>query len=204
MSRIRADIVVNKNADGPFLAGYGIDVEEGKQISFNNSTASIEEDTNNIKITGGVSSTGGWKGTTSSAGILGGVPIAYTGGKSDRVYGVNFQDTLNFGGSDSNSDTSEGVLMPFNGKFLYATFCVWGWSYNGYNIQLDLVRNLNTEQSNVFNISYTGSNRATAVYDRRSNPITFSADDRINFRFGSNSSLLTFGNVSVTFYAMFD
>lgn len=204
MSRLRADIVVNKNADGPFLAGEGINVESGQPILFNNSTAKIEEDSNNLKITGGVASTGGWKGTTSTAGVLGGVPIAFTGGRSDRVYGLSIGDTLNFGGSDYFNDNSQGPLMPFSGKFLYATFVAYSWTYNGYNIQLDLIKNGSTLLSNAVNISYAGSQTAYAVVDRRNSPFVFSAYDRFNFRFAGSANQLSLGLVSATFYVVFD
>jgi hypothetical protein len=206
MSRLRADIVVNKNADGPFLAGQGINVESGQPILFNNSTAKIEEDSNNLKITGGIASTGGWKGTTSTAGVLGGVPIAFTGGRNDNAYSLSINDTLNFGGSDyySSSNNSQGPLMPFSGKLLYATIVIYSWSYNGYNVTLDLIKNGSTLVSNAFNVTYAGSTTAYSTFDARSSPYTFNAYDRLNFRFTGSISSISMGQVICTFYVVFD
>lgn len=295
MSRLRANIVVNKEANGPFLASEGLEISPGKKIVlqsgctisgspvnthitmttaefdtlnvdniylgdndkiqlgadndlefyhdgsnsyivdsgtgnlyikadnvlalqkvdgenyvFCNADGAVELYHNNLKklstttsgvtISGSVIATTGWKGTTTSANVLGGIPMPFVCGRNGRIALPIVNATMLFGGSEYGDDNTQGVLMPHNGKLVAATLNVENVEGNS---EIQVLINGTKNSSYKFNITSPIRGDYNQIQTWYNSPLSFSAGDRINFAFATTS--ITYMEVlSITFFVVFD
>ena len=94
----------------------------GQELYFN-STKHFETNTTGAAVVGTLTGTGGWAGTTSSAGVLGGIAMAFTCGINGRIGLPAVNSTMVFGGSEfqGGTDNTQGAVMPYAGKLYAAT-----------------------------------------------------------------------------------
>ena len=94
----------------------------GQELYFNN-TKHFETNTTGAAVVGTLTGTGGWAGTLSSAGVLGGLAMAFTCGINGRIGLPAVNSTMVFGGSEfqGGTDNTQGAVMPYAGKVYAAT-----------------------------------------------------------------------------------
>lgn len=289
MSRLRANEVLNKDADGPFLATEGINIPSGKNITYNGlgdvtfldgtslttSTLNVDQinlgdndilnfgDNNDLRIlhngsyslvgdfgtgnlilagntsidlmnpgateyyarfnnngavqlyydnavkfattttgvaiTGSITSTDGWVGTTSSADVLGGLAMPFSCGLNGRIALPPVGSTMLFGGSEYSGDNTEGATMPHDGVLVAATL-------HAENATGDLAlrATVNGTQNSSYELSFSSPTQSSpsVVETFYASPMSFSAGDRLNF--GVSSTTLTQLEVlTVTFFVKF-
>jgi len=295
MSRLRANIVVNKDATGPFLASEGIEISSNKKIAlqsgctisgspvnthitmstakfdtlnvdniylgdsdkvqlgddndlqlyhdgsnsyivdsgtgnlyvkadnvlalqkvdgenyiFCNSDGSVQVYYDNqtkltttvsgVTISGSVIAISGWKGTSTSANVLGGIPMPFVCGRNGRIALPIVNATMLFGGSEYSDDNTQGILMPHNGKLVAATLSVENVEGNS---EIQVLVNGTKNSSYKFNITSSVRSDFNQIQTWYSSPLSFSAGDRINFAFASTT--ITYMEVlSITFFVVFD
>lgn len=160
----------------------------------------VETTSTGAAITGGVTSTDGWKGTTSSANVLGGVAMSFVCGRNGRIALPAVNTTMLFGGSEYSDDNTEGILMPHNGRLVSATLhCE---NVEGSAVIQALVNN--TRDVNYeFTITKPIRGNFNQIKTWYSTPLVFSSGDRINFSFES-TSIVYMEVLSITFFVVFD
>ena len=163
-------------------------------------TPKFETTTSGVAVSGSVTATDGWAGTTSDANVLGGLAMPFTCGLNGRIALPPTNATMLFGGSEYNGDNTEGAAMPHAGKLVAAT--VHAENAVG-NLKLRPTVN-GTQQANyeMEIISPTVSS-PTKVNTFYSNPLSFSANDRINWAV-HNTTLSQLEVLTVTFFVKFD
>ena len=153
-------------------------------------------------VTGAVTSTEGWAGTTSTADVLGGIVMPFTCGLNGRVSLPPTGATMIFGGSEysGGGDNHEGPTMPHAGK-LYAV-TVHAEQAVG---DLTLRAAVNGTQNSSYEISFTSPTQSnpSPVQTFYSSPLTFAAGDRLNFAV-SNTTLTQIQVLTLTFFVKFD
>ena len=175
----------------------------GQELYFNN-TKHFETNTTGAAVVGTLTGTGGWAGTTSSAGVLGGLAMAFTCGINGRIGLPAVNSTMVFGGSEfqGGTDNTEGAVMPYAGKVYAATV------HSENQIQsLRLALSINGDTTNTTNtLVMNGASFAqnfSVIEDWGAAPITFAAGDRVNFRV-MYTNLTQLEVVTVTFFVKFD
>lgn len=286
MSRLRANEVLNKDADGPFLATEGINIPSGKNITYNGlgdvtildgtslttTTVNVDEinlsvdkkillgdqhqleiyntgfysriqssnpikttsdsfhiknqtddkssaiftlngsvdlrydgstkfetTTTGVAITGSITSTDGWVGTTSTANVLGGLAMPFSCGLNGRIALPPVGATMLFGGSEYSGDNTEGATMPHDGVLVAATLHAEN-AIGAFSIRATV----NGTQNSSYELSFTSPTSASksVVQTFYGSPMSFSAGDRLNF--GVSSTTLTQLEVlTVTFFVKF-
>ena len=176
----------------------GIDVSGDIASTYLNTTST------GAAVTGTTTSTNGWAGTTSSAGVLGGLAMAFTCGINGRIGLPAVNSTMVFGGSEfqGGTDNTEGAVMPYAGKVYAASV------HSENQIQsFRLALSINGDTTNTTNtLVMNGSNSAqnfSVIEDWSSSPIAFTAGDRVNFRV-SYANVTQLEVVTVTFFVKFD
>lgn len=158
----------------------------------NNPTFTGNMSANNANFTGSLTANSGWSGTNSSAGILGGIPIAFTV-ERNGVGTANNQ--MSFGNGTTNV---KGARMPFAGRLLAAT--LHGTNITG-TITVDAFLN------NSANSSYRLTGTATAAdinitQNWQSSPLSFTAGSTLTW---NQTAVPTSANgYIVTFFVEFD
>ena len=175
----------------------------GQELYFNN-TKHFETNTTGAAVVGTLTGTGGWAGTLSSAGVLGGVTMAFTCGINGRIGLPAVNSTMVFGGSEfqGGTDNTEGAVMPYAGKVYAATV------HSENQIQsLRLALSINGDTTNTTNtLEMNGASSAqnfSVIEDWGASPVTFAAGDRVNFRV-SYVNVTQLEVVTVTFFVKFD
>ena len=175
----------------------------GQELYFNN-TKHFETNTTGAAVVGTLTGTGGWAGTLSSAGVLGGVTMAFTCGINGRIGLPAVNSTMVFGGSEfqGGTDNTEGAVMPYAGKVYAATV------HSENQIQsLRLALSINGDTTNTTNtLEMNGAAFAqdfSVIEDWGASPVTFAAGDRVNFRV-SYVNVTQLEVVTVTFFVKFD
>jgi hypothetical protein len=153
-----------------------------------------------VAVTGGITSTTGWKGTTTSANVLGGIAMPFVCGRNGRIALPIVNTTMLFGGSEYGDDNTQGVLMPHNGKLVAATL-------NAENIEgnseIEVLVNGTKNSSYKFNITSSIRGDFNQIQTWYNSPLSFSAGHRINFVFATTT--ITYMEVlSITFFVVFD
>ena len=197
-------------------ATTGIDISGNLSVSLDISTANLTSNSSGIitpyltsastgtAVTGTATSTDGWGGTTSSAGVLGGLAMAFTCGINGRIGLPAVNSTMVFGGSEfqGGTDNTEGAVMPYAGKVYAATV------HSENQIQsLRLALSINGDTTNTTNtLVMNGASFAqnfSVIEDWGASPVTFAAGDRVNFRV-SYVNVTQLEVVTVTFFVKFD
>ena len=146
----------------------------------------------NATLNGSVAATGGWAGTTSSAGKLGGVVQSFVCERNGTGVATN---VMAFG---NGSTLGKGVRMPFAGKLVLATLT--GTTVTG-TVTVDVYQN------GTANSSYRLTATATAAdigvtQNFSSSPLSFAAGDTIGWY---QTVVPTTASVyNVNFYVIFD
>jgi hypothetical protein len=131
----------------------------------------VLDGTGNTIVTGNVTATGGWGGTLSSAGVLGGVPMAFF---AERTSTGTAGGVMSHG---NGSTTGKGLRMPYAGKLIAGT--MFGANVNG-TITIDAY--LNGTANTSYRFSQTGA--LTDVGETQnwsSAPLTFAAGDTLGW-----------------------
>jgi len=116
-----------------------------------------------------LTSSGGWAGTGSSAGSLGGVPVSFHYERN----GVGIIDQYMAHGNGAGAIA--GIRMPFAGKVIQGT--LYGDAFTG-TIAVDVAVNGTANAS--YRMSITGTSATTGVNgDWQSSPLSFAAGDVI-------------------------
>lgn len=191
-----------------FLAGGRVELYYDGSKKFETTTdgVSILGTSNTIhgdtSVTGAVTSTEGWAGTTSTADVLGGIVMPFTCGLNGRVSLPPTGSTMVFGGSEysGGGDNHEGATMPHAGK-LYAV-TVHAEQAVG---DLTLRAAVNGTQNSSYEISFTSPTQSnpSPVQTFYSSPLTFAAGDRLNFAVAS-TTLTQLQVLTLTFFVKFD
>lgn len=176
---------------------------DGVSISGNITSTYLNTTSTGAAVTGSTSSTDGWVGTTSSAGILGGLAMAFSCGINGRIGLPSVNSTMVFGGSEfQGQDDQEGVVMPYAGKVYAATVHTEGQT-NSLRLALSINGDItNTTNTLIMNGTAAAQN-FSVIQDWSSSPVTFSAGDRVNFRV-SYVNVTQLEVVTVTFFVKFD
>tara|TARA_A100001201_G_scaffold41038_1_gene42110 strand:+ start:7564 stop:8457 length:894 start_codon:yes stop_codon:yes gene_type:complete len=181
----------------------GTDSLGGVQLFYDNSKK-FETNATGAAVTGTLTGTGGWAGTTSSAGVLGGLAMAFTCGINGRIGLPAVNSTMVFGGSEfqGGTDNTQGAVMPYAGKLYAATV------HSENQIQsLRLALSINGDTTNTTNtLEMNGNSTAqnfSVIEDWGASPVTFAAGDRVNFRV-SYTTVTQLEVVTVTFFVKFD
>jgi len=140
-----------------------------------------------LKADGTITANGGWAGTSSSAGKLGGIPMSFT---AERNGVGTAGQQMAFG---NGAGTIKGPRMPFAGKLIAGT--LHGTNVSG-TITLDAYVNGSSNSS----YRLTGSGSASDVnitQNWQSSPLSFAAGSTINFNqtvvpSSANGYILTF------------
>lgn len=131
----------------------------------------VLDGTGNTIVTGNVTATDGWGGTLSSAGVLGGVPMAFF---AERTSTGTAGGVMAHG---NGSTTGKGLRMPYAGKLIAGT--MFGANVNG-TITIDAY--LNGTANTSYRFSQTGA--LTDVGETQnwsSAPMTFAAGDTLGW-----------------------
>ncbi len=178
--------------------------ENGSVELYYDNSKKLETMTTGVAVTGSTTSTDGWAGTTSSAGVLGGLAMAFTCGINGRIGLPAVNSTMVFGGSEfqGGTDNTQGAVMPYPGKVYAATV------HSENQIQsLRLALSINGDTTNTTNtLVMNGSSSAqnySVIQDWGSSPITFVEGDRVNFRV-MYTNVTQLEVVTVTFFVKFD
>ena len=166
----------------------------------NNNSKKLETNSTGIAITGGVSSTDGWVGTTSVANVLGGIAMPFVCGINGRISLPPVNATMIFGGSEYSGDNTQGVVMPHSGKLVSATLHAENAIGN-----LALSASINGAQDTNYQLAFispTQGNR-TDIETWYDLPLSFNAGDRINFAV-TTTTLIQMEVLSLTFFVKFD
>ncbi len=176
----------------------------GIDVSGDIASTYLNTNSTGAAVTGTTTSTNGWAGTTSSAGVLGGLAMAFTCGINGRIGLPAVNSTMVFGGSEfqGGTDNTEGAVMPYAGKVYAASV------HSENQVQsFRLALSINGDTTNTTNtLVMNGSNSAqnfSVIEDWGASPITFSAGDRVNFRV-SYANVTQLEVVTVTFFVKFD
>ena len=158
--------------------------------------------TGDTAVTGAVTSTEGWAGTTSTADVLGGIVMPFTCGINGRVSLPSVGATMIFGGSEysGGGDNHEGPTMPHAGK-LYAV-TVHAEQAVG-DLYLTATVNGTQNSSYVIHFSSPTQSNPSPIQTFYSSPLTFAAGDRLNFAV-SNTTLTQLQVLTLTFFVKFD
>ena len=127
-----------------------------------------------LEVFGGITARQGWRGTSSTASLMGGVIQTMWCERNGLTF---LNDRLAWG---NGSVLSMGMYMPFSGKIHYGALSSYQTAGTGA-VVFAITRTDSTNTSNVFNnyaISNVDNSRG-AVADWRANPFTFNAGDRI-------------------------
>ena len=171
----------------------------GQELYFNN-TKHFETDTDGARLVGSFAATEGWRGTETSANVLGGLAMPFTCGLNGRIALPPTNATMLFGGSEYNGDNTEGAAMPHAGKLVAATL----HAENAVG-DLQLRATLNGVQDSSYAMSFSSptSSSPSVVQTFYSSPMTFAAGDRVNFGVFL-TSLTQLEVLTVTFFVKFD
>jgi hypothetical protein len=140
-----------------------------------------------------VIATGGWDGTNSSAGKLGGIVQPFVCERSGT--GAAGQ-VMSFG---NGSSTGKGLRMPFAGRLLVATLA--GTGIDG-TITIDVYKNGATNTSYRLTATNVGAADVGVTQNWSGSPLTFAAGDTIGWYITTAPTLSNAFNVS--FYVIFD
>ena len=186
-----------------FLEGGPVQIYHGSSTRISTSTSGVST-FGNLECSGTTTSANGWAGTTSSAGVLGGLAMAFTCGINGRIGLPAVNSTMVFGGSEfqGGTDNTEGAVMPYAGKVYAATV------HSENQIQsLRLALSINGDTTNTTNtLEMNGAAFAqdfSVIEDWGASPVTFAAGDRVNFRV-SYVNVTQLEVVTVTFFVKFD
>lgn len=187
LQKVDGENYVFCNADG------AVELYHNNQKKFNTAASGVT-------ISGGVTATSGWKGTTTSANVLGGISMPFVCGRNGRIALPIVNATMLFGGSEYSDDNTQGVLMPHNGKLVAATL-------NAENVEgnseIQVLVNGTKNSSYKFNITSSVRGDFNQIQTWYNSPLSFSAGDRINFAFATTT--ITYMEVlSITFFVVFD
>jgi hypothetical protein len=131
----------------------------------------VLDGTGNTIVTGNVTATGGWGGTLSSAGVLGGIPIAFF---AERTSNGTAGSVMSHG---NGATTGKGLRMPYAGKLIAGT--MFGANVNG-TITIDAY--LNGTANTSYRFSQTGAlTDVGETKDFSSAPLTFAAGDTLGW-----------------------
>jgi hypothetical protein len=146
----------------------------------------------NANFTGSLTANSGWGGTNSSAGALGGIPMAFD---IERNGTGSANGLMSFG---NGATTIKGARMPFSGKLITAT--LHGTGVTG-TITVDAY--INGSANTSYRLSGTGSaSDVNVTQNWQLSPLSFSAGSTINFR---QTSVPTSANgYVVTFFVVYD
>ena len=184
-----------------FLAGGRVELYYDGSKKFETTTNGVSI-TGDTAVTGAVTSTEGWAGTTSTADVLGGIVMPFTCGLNGRVALPPVGATMIFGGSEysGGGDNHEGPTMPHAGK-LYAV-TVHAEQAVG---DLYMRATVNGTQNSSYEISFSSPTQSnpSPVQTFYSSPLSFSAGDRLNFAV-SNTTLTQLQVLTLTFFVKFD
>jgi hypothetical protein len=124
-----------------------------------------------INTSGNVTATGGWGGTLSSAGVLGGVPMAFF---AERTSTGTAGGVMSHG---NGSTTGKGLRMPYSGKLIAGT--MFGANVDG-TITIDAY--LNGTANTSYRFSQTGAlTDVGQTQNWSSAPLTFAAGDTLGW-----------------------
>lgn len=153
-----------------------------------------------VAVTGGITSTTGWKGTTSSANVLGGIPMAFVCGRNGRIALPVVNATMLFGGSEYSDDNTQGILMPHAGKLVASTINIENIEgFTEIHATINGVKNSNYK----FEISSPVRSEINEIKSWYNTPLSFSAGSRINFAY--HIAAVNYMEVlSITFFVVFD
>jgi hypothetical protein len=207
--RIRSlvDDIFIESGDDIFLNPNGVDNGikvhgQGSVELYHDDQPKFETTANGVAVTGRISSTTGWAGTTSSANMLGGLSMPFSCGLNGRVALPSTNATMIFGGSEysGGTDNTEGATMPHDGTVVAATLHA---EQAVGNLNLHLIVN-GTQDSN-YELAFTSPtiSNPSVIQTFYSNPKSFSAGDRINFAVNT-STLSQMQVLTVTFFVKFD
>ena len=171
----------------------------GQELYYNN-TKHFETDSTGARLVGSFASTEGWRGTESSANVLGGLAMPFSCGLNGRIALPPTNATMLFGGSEYNGDNTEGAAMPHAGKLFAATL----HAENAVG-DLTLRATLNGTQDSSYQMLFTSPtvSSPTVVQTFYGSPMTFAAGDRINFAV-NYTTLTQLEVLTVTFFVKFD
>lgn len=125
-----------------------------------------------------ITATGGWSGTGSSAGVLGGVPMAYhqerTGVGANTAVVTTYYPMAWGSGNGGN----KGIYMPFSGKLVMATLV--GQGITG---TVTVQAGVNGVTNSSFQLTGTGASASSisAAGDYRNSPLSFSAGSTLGW-----------------------
>lgn len=175
----------------------------GIDISGDIASTYLSTNSTGAAVTGTTTSTNGWAGTTSSAGVLGGLAMAFSCGINGRIGLPSVNSTMVFGGSEfQGQDDQEGVVMPYAGKVYAATVHTEGQT-NSLRLALSINGDItNTTNTLVMN-GIAAAQDFSIIEDWSNSPVTFSAGDRVNFRV-AYVNVTQLEVVTVTFFVKFD
>jgi hypothetical protein len=146
-----------------------------------------------LSVAGSVVATGGWDGTNSSAGKLGGVVQSFACERSGT--GASGQ-VMSFG---NGAAAGKGLRMPFAGKVLVATLA--GTGIDG-TVTIDVYKNGATNTSYRLTATNVGAADVGVTQNWSSSPLTFAAGDTIGWHQTVVPTAAITYNVS--FYVIFD
>lgn len=127
--------------------------------------------TTGVAVGGTVTATSGWAGTTSSAGILGGVAVSHECERTGTGTATNF---MAWGNGNAGN---KGIRMPFAGK-LYAATLV-GQTITG---TVTVQAGINGTPNASYQMSATGAGgQITATGNWLSSPLSFAAGDLLGW-----------------------
>ncbi len=172
----------------------------GSQELYYDNVKHFETDSSGSRTVGSFAATGGWRGTETSANVLGGLAMPFSCGLNGRIALPPTNATMLFGGSEYNGDNTEGAAMPHAGKLVAATL-------HAENAVGDLIlrATLNGVQDSSYELSFQSPtiSSPTVIGTFYDSSMVFSAGDRINF--AVNTTTLTQLEVlTVTFFVKFD
>jgi hypothetical protein len=146
-----------------------------------------------LSVAGSVIATGGWDGTNSSAGKLGGVVQSFACERSGTGSATN---VMSFG---NGAALGKGLRMPFAGKLLVATL-----SGTGINGTVTVDAYLNGTANSSYRLTATNGSAADVAVTQNwsSSPLSFAAGDTLGWY---QTVVPTAANVyNVSFYVIFD
>lgn len=145
--------------------------------------------TNNLQVGGTIAATSGWAGTTSAAGILGGIPMSFI---CERNGTGAVGQVMSYG---NGSSTGKGLVMPYSGKMIMTVLT--GINITG-TVTLDLYKNGET----VSGYTLTGTATAANVTQQRTTSVAFNAGDRLGWYITTAPSIANC--FQVNYYIIYD
>jgi len=146
-----------------------------------------------VYVGGQIQATGGWAGTVSSAGKLGGIVQAFN---CERTSTGSIGGILSYGNGNT---TGKGLRMPFAGKLLAATLA--GTAIVG-TVTLDAYLNESANSSYRLTQTNVSSAAVGVTQDFQSSPLSFAAGDFLGWYQTAVPS--SANGYAVSYYVIFD